>query len=99
MHYLRSSTQALYDFNRLGDNGRSTELAQVASCSGSEFGKYGSREASTARQIPHILDAIPDSFGGHATNDDTTRYPRTIVSFAIVMLGTGVERYELLDLL
>ena len=31
--------------------------------------------------------------------DDTTRYPRTIVSFAIVMLGTGVERYELLGLL
>lgn len=31
--------------------------------------------------------------------NDTSRYPRTIVSFAIVMLGTGVERYELLGLL
>jgi hypothetical protein len=27
--------------------------------------------------------------------DDTTRYPRTMVVFAIVMLGTGVERYAL----
>ena len=27
--------------------------------------------------------------------NDTTRYPRTIVVFAIVMLGTGVERYAL----
>lgn len=27
--------------------------------------------------------------------NDTARYPRTIVSFAIVMLGTGVERYAL----
>jgi hypothetical protein len=31
----------------------------------------------------------------HGMNDDTTRYPRSIVSFAIVMLGTGVERYVL----
>jgi hypothetical protein len=31
----------------------------------------------------------------HATKDDTTRYPRTMVVFAIVMLGTGVERYAL----
>jgi hypothetical protein len=29
----------------------------------------------------------------------TARYPRTMVSFAIVMLGTGVERYVLLVLL
>lgn len=29
----------------------------------------------------------------HGKKVDTTRYPRTIVSFAIVMLGTGVERY------
>jgi hypothetical protein len=27
--------------------------------------------------------------------DDTTRYPRTMVVFAIVMLGTGVVRYAL----
>lgn len=27
--------------------------------------------------------------------DDTTRDPRTMVVFAIVMLGTGVERYAL----
>jgi len=31
----------------------------------------------------------------HAMKDDTTRYPRTMVVFAIVMLGTGVERYAL----
>jgi len=27
--------------------------------------------------------------------NDTARFPRTIVCFAIVMLGTGVERYAL----
>ena len=27
--------------------------------------------------------------------NDTSRYPRSMVSFAIVMLGTGVERYAL----
>ena len=31
----------------------------------------------------------------HAMKDDTTRYPRTMVVFAIVMLGTGVVRYAL----
>lgn len=36
--------------------------------------------------------------GGHAMKNDTKRYPRTMVSFAIVMLGTGVERYALPDL-
>lgn len=34
--------------------------------------------------------------GSHAMENDSARYPRTIVCFAIVMLGTGVERYTLL---
>jgi hypothetical protein len=36
-----------------------------------------------------------ESDGSHAMKDDTIRYPRTMVVFAIVMLGTGVERYTL----
>jgi hypothetical protein len=38
------------------------------------------------------------SRGSHAMKNDTTRYPRRMVSFAIVMLGTGVERYALPDM-
>jgi hypothetical protein len=46
---------------------------------------------------PYIHHTIPSQCEPleSCNEDDTTRYPRTMVSFAIVMLGTGVERYAL----